>query len=74
MKLWEKNISTEDKVLAFTTGLDPLFDRQLAPYDVAGSMAHVIMLSKIGLLDAKDAETVLAALGHLFEAATEGSL
>ncbi len=74
MKLWEKNISTEEKILAFTTGLDPLFDRQLAPYDVAGSMAHVIMLSQIGLLERTDAETVLDALAHLFEAASEGTL
>ena len=36
MKLWDKNISTEDRILAFTTGKDPIYDLQLAPYDVIG--------------------------------------
>ena len=39
MKLWDKNIRTEEDMLRFTTGKDPLFDRQLAPY---GPCDHVV--------------------------------
>ena len=46
MKLWDKEISTEQRILAFTTGKDPIYDLELAPYDVAGSMAHAIMLAE----------------------------
>ena len=59
MKLWDKNISTEEKILQFTTGLDPQFDKLLAPYDILGSMAHVIMLSEIDLLDRQEAQTIV---------------
>ena len=34
MKLWDKDISTEDRILAFTTGRDPVHDLELAPYGV----------------------------------------
>ena len=33
MKLWDKEISTEQRILAFTTGKDPIYDLELAPYD-----------------------------------------
>ena len=56
MKLWDKNISTEDKILSFTTGMDPVFDMDLAPFDVMGSMAHAIMLAEVGLIEKKEAE------------------
>ena len=42
MKLWEKNSKTASQVIDFTVGDDPLFDKELAPYDIIGSMAHYI--------------------------------
>ncbi len=74
MKLWDKDISTEARILAFTTGKDPLYDIDLAPYDVLGSMAHVIMLSEVGLLPAEGAATLLKSLGRLYEKARAGQL
>jgi len=74
MKLWDKEISTEQGVLAFTTGKDPLYDLELAPYDVMGSMAHTIMLAKTGLIEKDEAVELLAALDQLHKEALEGKL
>ena len=66
MKLWEKDIKTEEKILAFTTGRDPEYDLQLAPFDVMGSMAHVIMLASVGLLEKSESHILLESLHQLF--------
>src|SRR3954453_16225179 len=50
MKLWQKNTNTSDAVDAFTVGNDREMDTFLAPFDVQGSLAHIKMLEKIGLL------------------------
>ncbi len=72
MKLWDKNISTEDKILSFTTGMDPVFDLELAPYDVMGSMAHAIMLAEVGLIERKDAALLVDQLAALYKDAKQG--
>jgi argininosuccinate lyase len=74
MKLWDKNSTTEERILSFTTGMDPLFDRQLAPYDVAGSMAHAIMLGEVGLIQKEEGEKLVETLKSLFEEAQKGLL
>jgi len=74
MKLWDKNISTEDKILQFTTGLDPQFDKLLAPYDILGSMAHVIMLSEINLLEKKEAQSIVSELESLYKEVVENGI
>lgn len=50
MKLWQKKITNNKKIEQFTIGKDTEFDLQLASYDVLGSIAHIKMLSSIGLL------------------------
>jgi len=74
VKLWDKNISTEERILSFTTGKDPVFDLQLAPYDVLGSMAHAIMLSEVNLIGKGEAKSLLEAMVPLYEKACTGSL
>ncbi len=74
MKLWDKEISTEQRILAFTTGKDPVYDLELAPYDVLGSMAHTIMLSKVGLIKKEDASILVDELMHIFGQAQKGEL
>lgn len=74
MKLWDKEISTEQRILAFTTGKDPVYDLELAPYDILGSMAHSIMLAETGLLERDEVEKLLTALAHLYGQARRGSL
>jgi argininosuccinate lyase len=74
MKLWDKEISTEQGILAFTTGKDPLYDLDLASYDVLGSMAHTIMLAETGLLEKDEAAQLLLELDKLHKEAMEGRL
>ena len=74
MKLWDKEISTEQRILAFTTGKDPVYDLDLAPYDVAASMAHVIMLAETGLIAREKAEMLVADLKGYYQEALEGRL
>jgi argininosuccinate lyase len=55
-KLWDKGSATVDekhlakKVHDFTVGNDQVLDLLLAPYDVIGSLAHIQMLQKQGML------------------------
>jgi len=54
-KLWQKeNQTTDAKIEKFTIGNDPVYDLQLARYDVLGSLAHITMLEKVGLLGAEE--------------------
>lgn len=54
-KLWQKeNQTTDAKIEAFTIGNDPVYDLQLAPYDVWGSLAHIAMLARVGLLPSQE--------------------
>lgn len=72
MKLWDKNISTEDRILSFTTGMDPVYDMELAPFDVMGSMAHVIMLAEVGLIQKKEAAMLVEQLAAIYREAERG--
>lgn len=49
-KLWQKNNKVADAVEKFTIGKDQEMDQYLASYDVLGSIAHITMLSEVGLL------------------------
>ena len=54
MKLWQKNTESLKEVETFTVGKDRELDMFLAPYDVLGSLAHIKMLKKVGLLSEDD--------------------
>jgi argininosuccinate lyase len=62
MKLWDKGKQTDNFVENFTTGNDRQLDLYLAESDVLGSMAHVIMLGKIGLLKQDEVKAIHAEL------------
>lgn len=66
MKLWQKNTGSKIEVEKFTIGRDLEFDAILAPFDVLGSMAHAIMLEKIGLLDADDLILLKTGLKEIY--------
>jgi argininosuccinate lyase len=63
--LWEKGIETPEEVSRFTIGNDAGWDMRLAPYDITGSIAHVKMLGKTGLLTRKETDTLTTALDAL---------
>jgi argininosuccinate lyase len=60
--LWNKGTAADALVTAFTVGDDRRYDLRLAKYDLLGSLAHVKMLAKTGLLSAPDAGLLLAEL------------
>ena len=50
MKLWEKGTKINELIETFTVGKDREMDFFLARFDVIGSLAHIQMLERIGLL------------------------
>ena len=66
-KLWNKGLSIDDKIEAFTIGKDNEWDLRLAPYDVQGSIAHVKMLAKVGLLFQYECDTLVAELERILK-------
>ncbi len=57
MKLWDKGTNVNKAIDQFTVGRDRELDLLLAEHDVIGSIAHAIMLEKVGLL--KEDELIL---------------
>ena len=66
MKLWEKGVQVDAAIEQFTVGKDREMDVLLAPYDILGSVAHVIMLESIGLLTRDELPLVLTELRNLY--------
>lgn len=62
MKLWQNKEGLHPEVEQFTTGQDRNLDLYLAPFDVLGSLAHVKMLSTVGLITPVEVEQLTAAL------------
>ena len=71
-KLWVKNVQVFDELDVFTVGRDREMDLYLAKYDVLGSMAHITMLEKIGLLEADELKQLLAELRKIYAIAEAG--
>ena len=67
MKMWEKGVNVKDEVILFTSGNDRTTDLQLAPFDLIGSMAHVMMLESVKLLTSNDKNSLLRELLQLYQ-------
>jgi len=66
MKLWQKDSTIiSDAIQAFTVGRDREFDLLLARYDVEGSLAHVAMLERVGLLPTNEWHLIRIELEHI---------
>ena len=74
MKLWQKSYTVDQQIERFTVGQDRELDRYLAPYDILGSLAHIQMLQKIGLLTAEEEAALAVALRKLHRKAEAGEL
>ncbi|MSQ15501.1 MAG: argininosuccinate lyase [Dehalococcoidia bacterium] len=72
-KLWggRFNKPTDRSVEAFTASIT--FDRRLAPYDVAGSIAHARMLGRQGIIPSQDAQAIMAGLQTIQKELEEGT-
>ncbi len=65
MKLWQKDKASLKEVEQFTVGNDREFDLLLAPYDVLGSIAHVMMLESVGLLEKEEKDALVKELREI---------
>jgi len=73
-KLWQKeNQKTDAKIEQFTIGNDPLYDLKLAKYDVLGSLAHITMLEKVGILKSEELNPLLKELKNISKEIAQGN-
>ena len=66
MKLWQKDKASLKEVESFTVGKDKEFDLMLAPFDVLGSIAHVMMLETVGLLKKDEKDVLVKELRNIY--------
>ena len=71
-KLWEKNFEVNKEIERFTVGRDREMDLYLAKYDVLGSMAHITMLERIGLLGSDELQPLLTELKAIYHTCEKG--
>lgn len=72
-KIWKKETDNDQKVDRFTVGDDRELDGVMAEWDVIGSMAHCIMLEKVGLLEQKELKIIIAGLKEILQEIEEGN-
>ncbi|WP_298512037.1 argininosuccinate lyase [uncultured Kordia sp.] len=65
MKLWDKGITIDKKIEAFTIGNDREIDLHIAKYDVLASLAHAKMLQKINIITAEELQQLTEGLETL---------
>ncbi|MDR2816056.1 MAG: argininosuccinate lyase [Proteiniphilum sp.] len=72
-KIWDKGFEANQKVADFTVGNDRELDLRLAKHDILGSMAHIKMLVKIGLLDAEEETALQTELQNILAEVKQGN-
>ncbi len=73
MKLWDKGNSVNKIVEEFTIGNDKELDIVLAEHDVIGSLAHIRMLEKIGLLKNHELKKLQKELISIYQSIKKGN-
>jgi len=73
-KLWQKENQQTDAIIEqFTIGNDPVYDLQLARYDVMGSLAHITMLEHVSLLPSEELEPLCLELKNILDTIEDGT-
>ena len=73
MKLWDKGFNVNKAIEDFTVGNDTELDMHLAPYDVLGNIAHVTMLTEVGLLEEEELPALKKELAAIYKTTQDGS-
>ena len=66
-KLWQKGYQLNDQVERFEAAQNSLLDARLIRHDVWGSLAHIAMLTKIGVLTETEHSVLKDALCNVLE-------
>ena len=74
MKLWGGRFTKETNQLAHNFNASLPFDRKFYSQDIDGSIAHVTMLAKQGILTDAEKEQIIAGLTSIKEDITNGTL
>ncbi len=72
-KIWSKGFDADKAVLNFTVGKDRELDLRLAKYDIIGSLAHIKMLTKIGLMEVEEEATLREELQNILKEVEKGN-
>ncbi|MDP3998505.1 MAG: argininosuccinate lyase [bacterium] len=67
VKLWQKNWQLDRFIESFETKDDLVLDQKLAIFDVYGSLAHIKMLAKIGILSSGELKEATKGLLKIIE-------
>lgn len=74
-QLWQKgNAQPHPVVCSFTVGDDTWVDKELLPFDIRASIAHVRSLARIGVLDLAESDLLVMALSELNALAVKGEV
>src|SRR5690554_260565 len=71
-KIWDKGFDANKRVEDFTVGNDRELDLRLAKHDIKGSMAHIKMLVKIGLLSGYEEKNLRVELQNILHEVERG--
>jgi len=71
-KLWDGRFSTKVDMLAEEFGASIDFDSKLAQYDIEGSLAHVEMLKKQGIITNEDFNKIFSGLMQIKDDINQG--
>src|SRR6266567_579453 len=66
-KLWQKGYHLHEQVERFEAAQNSLLDARLIRHDVWGSLAHIAMLTKIGVLTETEHRVLKDALCNILE-------
>lgn len=66
-KLWQKSYNVNQEIIEFTVGNDHELDQLMIKYDVLGSVAHAMMLQKIGVLTKTELATLQRELKQVIK-------
>src|SRR5690554_2392076 len=72
-KIWDKGFDANKRVEDFTVGNDRELDLRLAKHDIKGSMAHIKMLVKIGLLGEDEEKKLQNELQNVLQEVESGN-
>src|SRR5215469_3838275 len=66
-KLWQKSYQVHKQVESFEAAQNSLLDSRLIRHDVWGSLAHIAMLTKIGVLTETEHNVLKSVLCNILE-------